>query len=171
MYTIEQLQEMLKIDKNDLDEEIVRQPEIYYQVAQQCSEKQSQRDYAYDDIKRAYAEISLEVREDFEREGRKSTEALVEATVRADPGYIKAQEQHAKLRLEADKYAALQEAFSQRAYMLRELVKLYVSGYFMDSSVNAGKFDHDEHKAGDIRKRAAEQRKGQDRNRRKLEDV
>lgn len=129
------LKSHLKIDKNNLDEAIQRQPLLYYEVAQKHALAVSQRDEKYDAVKVTDALLSLEIRERFNEEGVKATEALVTAKVLEHTEHSKVVTDHMRAKYIADELLALKESFSQRSYMLRELVELYVSGYYTSDSV------------------------------------
>jgi len=132
---IDELRKHLKIDKNNLDEVIQLQPELYYIVAQKHVLAVSERDLAYDEIKIVDAKLQKEVREQAEAEGRKMTEKAVEIEVLSNKLHTDAIDMHLRTKYTADELGALRESFQQKSYMLRELVELYVSGYFSDDSL------------------------------------
>lgn len=134
---IEELKGLLQIDKNNLDEAVQRQPVLYYMVAQKHALALSQRDEAYDRIKTVDAELSLDLREDFGEKGIKFTEGTIQAAILDHPDHKAAVKDHNHLKYVCDELLALKESYSQRSYMLRELVELYVSGYYGSDNVVA----------------------------------
>lgn len=159
------LRERLKIDKHALDEELVEQPQLFYHAAQQYVLASSRRDAAYDEIKLTEAALNEEVRRELLKLNDKVTEAMVNSSVISHPMRVKAIEDHLAAKKEADEWSALKEAFGQRAYMLRDLVQLFVANYFATSSVST-----DNPKRGEIVANAARARIDEVRKRKQKEE-
>lgn len=134
---LEKFKSSLLIDKLDLDNELITHASKLYEVANAHSLAVSRRDSAYDDIKVVSAELDGIIREEFETEGTKYTEAKVQSAILLRPEYQDALARHRKLKFQTDALQALRESFHQRGYMLRDLVQLHLSGYFAEQSVNA----------------------------------
>ena len=126
---------LLKIDKNDLDTEVERQATLYYSVGSEAARLRSVVDTAKDALDRVTASLDVEIREEALREGDKVTEGSIRSRVALDSTYQAATTKYLTAKGQLDQATALQEAFRQRTYMLRDLVELYVSGYFTDASV------------------------------------
>jgi len=126
---------LLKIDRNALDDALVRQPSLFLSVSQGYVEAVSERDEAKEDIAVTKAEVSLDVRTKLDAEGSKSTEAIVTAMVEIDKRYRTVMKIYLEAKKEADRLLAMKEAFQQRAYVLKDLATLYVAGYYGDSVV------------------------------------
>lgn len=131
-------EDRLKIDRNSLDDELIEQAAIFFEVAEAASYAASERDEAYSMIKEIEAELTQSERERLIQEENKVTEKMVESAVRNHDDYVKAVRYHLKMKKKADRLTALKESFHQRSYMLRDLVQLYISGYFMDESIKGG---------------------------------
>lgn len=136
---IEEYKSLLKIDKNALDDELLKQSERFYDVSNSLSLAVSLRDKAYEDLKLLEAELDIDVRRQFESEGRKSTEGLIRAEILSDTSRQSAVQHHLDTKTKVDQFTVLKESFQQRSYMLRELVQLYIAGYYMDNSVTGSK--------------------------------
>jgi len=127
----------LKIDKDSLDEALMRQPELLYEAGEASALAVSLRDQASDNVKRVDAEVALDIRDNAAKSGDKITEAAVAAEVLTTKEHKKAIEDLNAAKLSADKAGALREAFHARSQMLRSLVELYVAGYFSSRSVSS----------------------------------
>ena len=129
-------QERLKIDKHALDEELVAQPQLYFQIGERAAMAESRRDAAKDNLKRAEATLSLAIRKEIEdRTGKKPTEAQVEAAVISHEDYQAARDDYTAAAQAASVAQVLKESFGQRGYMLRDLCQLHIAGYFARTSV------------------------------------
>jgi len=155
----ELLREKLKIDKDNLDFEIIAQPELYYEAANACAMAGSVRDRAYENAKQVDAQLYLEVRSEIESAGKKATETMIENFVQNHIAHKEAKGVWAEAKAEADTLAALRDAFQQRGYMLRDLVQLIVTGYYAErpmsedsSHVRTYKQDSKEQRVRDSRR-------------------
>ena len=135
----------LKIDKNRLDAMVMEQPTLYYQASEEFSNLVSMRDWAKEKLSRVKAEVASKIRKG---EG-KTTENMVSEEILKNPDYQAACDYHLDLCTKTEKAQSLRDAFHQRAYVLRDLVQLYSTGYFM-SSAQSGRPAPTE---GEVRKR------------------
>ena len=155
----EQARNWLEIDKHALDEALEEQAQVYHRIAEACSYARSQRDEAYDNIKRAEADLNLRVREELENEGIKVTEKNVEARVQTHEERKAAVDKHLQLAHICDRLYALRDSFNMRAYMIRSLVELHVSGYFMENARGVAQHTEKQSRYDDKRARMAQARK------------
>jgi hypothetical protein len=125
----------LRIDKFNLDGELVSQAEIFYKVAEKYIDAVDQRDRLYQNLKNVESELSLEVRTGYELDCKKVTEKVIETSVSTHPRRLEAQEDYLKAKKTCDDLAVMKEALQQKSYMLKELVQLYVAGYYSIESV------------------------------------
>ena len=147
---------LLLIDNNRLDRHLMEQADLFNRVAQNYTLACSVRDKLYDDIKATHSRLSNECREEAEEESRKMTDKAVETYVLDHQDYRDAVQAHLKQKRVADEWGALKESYHQRSYMLRELVQLYVAGYYMDNAVHGNVDKAKEHRAA-MNKEAANQ--------------
>jgi len=129
------LEKHILIDKNDLDDELVHQPEIYFHACEGYALAVSERDAAKLDQEKMAAQVSVDCREKLEADGKRATEALVSSCVLLDDRMIAAKQAYLAAKLEADLWSAQKDAYSQRGYMLRDLCGLYVANYYSESAV------------------------------------
>ena len=129
---IEQLKKFLEIDKLSLDDEIIRQPSLFYQVSEAYVEAVGERDTLKEQLASTDAEIDGEIRSNAKT---RITDTAVKNLVQCDADHEKAFKAYITAKVKADQLGALKEAFQQRGYMLRDLASLYVANYFDHSSI------------------------------------
>jgi len=125
----------LWINTDNLDEELVRQPERFCDVAKRHVMAVSERDAAKEDVAVARAKAYFVVREELESQGTKTTESAIGIQIELNKKYRAAVDRHREIKLLADELGAGKEAWQQRAYMLKDLAALYIAGYYGESSV------------------------------------
>ena len=144
--TLEELKEQLAIDKSVLDDEVIRQPVLFYAVSELLTSALAERDGAKEHMNSVDAELSAKWRAQLTttNQGR-VTDTMVASQVQVDTKHKKAVEEYLDLKAYADQVEALKSAFQQRSYMLRDLVSLYTANYFEDSSVRLTKAQEASH--------------------------
>lgn len=130
---IAEFRKYLEIEKSTLDDEIVRQPSLFFEVSEAFALAAAERDVLKDSIATIDANLDAEVRASFG--DAKVTEAMVKSKVQANPEHEKAFTNWLTAKEQADLLGALKEAFQQRSYMLRDLVSLYTANYFEQSAI------------------------------------
>jgi len=138
MRDISELNKCLYIDEHNLDQELIKQPVIFNEISQAYAESASIRDQLKYEVEKAYADVSLAVRAEFLEEGRKVTEDLVVQTTLIDEAYVESQTAYLEAKRVCEEWSSLKEAFIQRSFMLRDLVSLYLGGYYSESSIKGG---------------------------------
>ncbi|MAF25767.1 hypothetical protein CL634_09375 [bacterium] len=160
MALLEELQKYLIIDKDELDIALTTQADIFYRISEEHSKVLSLRDEAYENVKMIDADLNMAIREDAVADGRKVTEGFVANAVQTSNGHREAMEEYLILKGKADEWSNLKDSFSQRAHALRELVQLYVAGYYATSSVSgastqATQHEHEQYLAARRKQRKA----------------
>ena len=122
--------QVLHIDKNNLDEELIGQSQTYYLAASDYAQAVSLRDATKEKLAQADADLDAAY-----RLGEKKTETQIKNLITLDPEHIRVFNEYNEAKLEAAKIQALMEALSQRNDALKELCKLYISGYWIKPSV------------------------------------
>jgi hypothetical protein len=129
---IEQLKKFLEIDKLSLDDEIIRQPSLFYSVSEAYVAAVGERDTLKEQLASTDAEIDGEIRSNAKT---RVTDTAVKNLVQCDKDHEKAFKAYIAAKVKADQLGALKEAFQQRGYLLRDLASLYVANYFDHSSI------------------------------------
>jgi len=132
---IKELQGYLEIDKLALDDEIVKQPSLFFKASEAYVEAVAERDACKEELSTIDAELDGEIRERLEKRGDKTTEAIVKNEIQTEKRHSAAFDTYILAKTRADRLLALKEAFQQRGYMLRDLASLYVANYYESSSV------------------------------------
>lgn len=135
MMEIDQLKALLAINKNALDEEISKQPMLFYDIAEACVDAMAERDTAKESLASVDAELDGLVRAALDKSKEKVTEAMVKNSIQMHKKHLDAFETYMAAKTAADRLLALKEAFGQRGYMIRDLCQLYVSGLYEQNSV------------------------------------
>lgn len=125
--TLERYKQYLAIDKDALDDCLIEQPEVFHHVAHALVLASSERDAAKLAFEELQAKLDQELRAKAVRTGEKTTESAIQNQLRTLPAVQEAQRFYLDSRQAADEWLALKEAFSQRSFMLRELVALYIA--------------------------------------------
>lgn len=132
------MKEALIIDKDNLDVELVGQPQLL-QSAGECSAKAtSLKDGAKLTLDTTMAEADTRVREKMEFEDERITEPKVEKAVLIDDKVQAARKAYIKAKQWEAELSSLKDAFTSRGFVLRDLVQLWTASFYSDSSVNAG---------------------------------
>jgi len=125
----------LEIDKFSLDDEVVRQPSLFFKVSEAFVEAASERDACKEELATVDAGLDGKIRKDLDVAGDRITEAAVKNEIQAHPKHSAAFDTYILAKTRADKLQALKESFQQRGYMLRDLVSLYETSYYERSSI------------------------------------
>lgn len=134
MPSLSELRAELAIDKTVLDDEVIRQPVLFYAISEAMTEAIAVRDAAKEELATIDAELDHTVRAKF-ASLEKYTEAMVKNGIQTSVKHQKAFTAYLDAKVAADKLEALKDAFKQRSYMLRDLVSLYSANYFEQSSL------------------------------------
>lgn len=136
--TIGELEEGLRIDKDDLDKEVEQHPTLLYNVGLELEMAISQRDAAKQNIKEVESRVYLSLRKwEEDSEGKKVSEAQMSHLVTSHKDVLAANEDYEELAAKVGKLRALKEAYQARSAAMRDLVQLYLANYYSDVS-NAG---------------------------------
>lgn len=131
----------LQINKHTLDEEIVQQAMIFYKISSAYVDAVASRDSLKEQFALADAKLDGEVRERAEKDDEKITEAMVKNRIQTNKKHETAFASYMLAKTQADKLQALKEAMASRAYMIRDLVQIHLTGYFETSSVKDQRAD------------------------------
>jgi hypothetical protein len=129
------LQSSLAIDKGVLDDEVIRQPVLFYAISEQLTDASAERDAAKEELNSVDADVADEGRRQLSKSGARPTDKAVQNYVQLSAKHEAAFNTYLAAKLRADKLLALKDAFQQRSYMLRDLVSLYSANYYEASSI------------------------------------
>ena len=129
------LKAKLAINKAALDDEVSRQPILFFEIAEEYTQAAAERDACKEELTTVDAKLDGQVRTDLARGDNKVTEAMVRNSVQMHKEHQEAFDTYMAAKTNADVLGSLKEAFIQRSYMLRDLASLYVNSYYEQSSV------------------------------------
>lgn len=118
-------------DKDALDEEWVRQPELYHSYATQLADARMKLEMRKNKLEVVKAELDKEIREDPSEYGIvKVTEGAIAAIIVVNPRYVKALEKVNDGRHAVDILTAAVNALDHKKKALENLVYLHGQNYF-----------------------------------------
>lgn len=126
----------LIIDKHNLDEAIIKQPQLYFEVSSMLASLIDARDASKENLSRVDANIATELRVYYEKEGTKFTQSSIAEEVLQDQKHFASFNEFNICRRNVNSWSSLKEAYEQRARMLSHITKLWVSQYFSESVVS-----------------------------------
>lgn len=131
------LEGWLSIDRSRLEQACVAQPDYLHQVADELALHRSRRDAKKKEIEEEESRLYLDIRHRASVSEERITEAEIKARITLDRGHRDLSRELAEANELLARWEALKEAFSQRSYMLKELVSLYLARYYGDPARNA----------------------------------
>jgi hypothetical protein len=137
MLNIAEFRKYLKIDKNQLDDELMNQPQLFEKVGDAWVDAIAKRDAMKESLANIDAALDSAVRQQFDDDGEKYTEAMVKNAVQLDIKHKTAAIAFLKMKSDADALWILKESFQQRMTVLEYMCRLYLGSYFQQDSVRA----------------------------------
>ena len=132
---LEQMEGALQISEHDLDEALLQQPQLYFQVSRQLALTTSLRDAAKQNLAIVEARTDLNIRRAAREKKLDQTEKEVKSQVIMHLDMEKANKALLALELEHDEWQAMEKAFDQRMKALSKLVDLYLKNYWAESGL------------------------------------
>lgn len=124
----------LKLDKHDLDNCALSQPELYAEWALKWADAVDRRDRAKDNLNLVKSDCDVDIRENPKKFGwaadKAPTEAFIGTAIFSHPDYMAANEDYMQAVHEVNVLSIAKESFEQRRKMIEVLVQLYLSGYY-----------------------------------------
>jgi hypothetical protein len=128
--TYDELEAALKIDEFDLDNCIIKQPELFRMVSEKYKLEVSKRDAAKQALNEALAEADAEIREAAADSKERVMESDIKSQVQLHRSVRAAKDDLHTLAMSTGQWEALEKAFEQRMKALDLLVRLHGSQYF-----------------------------------------
>lgn len=132
---LDQYSQFVEIDKHNLDSCCVDQTRVYRDVGLEFASATSFRDLAKFELDKVKAECDKFIRQDAAINNERITEAQVAAKILEELEYQKANDEFLEWKMVTEKWTALKDSFTQRAYMLRELCQLWMAHYWEDKVI------------------------------------
>jgi len=149
---IDRLKVRLRIDKYDLDNELVEQPVLIHKVAEGHALAMSDRDAQKEYLKHIEGRINIRVRSEMIEAGtEKPTKEQIVSAVNVDPEWQRERQKFLDLSTLVDRWFALLDAYRARGYALHNLNASIVS----QRKAEAGQFEYDDEPRHKDRRREA----------------
>lgn len=133
---VAEYEQALRIDKNNLDDALVEQPEIFFRVSEKLAFAISRRDAAKNELELVEAEVDSVIRLKMRDDRIKTTEKEIEAEKLQHRDVRGAQDNLIHLTHQAARWQALQHAMQQRSYVLKDLVALHLKSYYAEEATS-----------------------------------
>lgn len=147
----------LKIDKHDLDEETIRQPELVWHAGEELASANEELAQAERQKANLAAELAESIRSDMNAAGEKITIDAVEKKIRNMPQMRELNDELISLKHQAELWLAMTHALRARGDGLKLLTQQHAANYFVRESL--GKHHRDEMQENADRVREARGRK------------
>ena len=129
------LKAKLRINMNQLDQELIELAPDTQSVAEYCAEAIQLRDAAKGDVDNAKAHAANVLRNGADK---KPTEAQIATDVLLQDSVIEAQTSFDTLKYDAALWQALVGSFGEKGSALRRICEMIMAGYITATSVNEG---------------------------------
>lgn len=132
--------EDIKIDKDRLEHELMRQASLYLQYSEDHAHKIRFRDKCKNHLKVVWAELNLQIHKNWRKEfDAKPNAQAVEAWIVSHKKHKKATMELIKAEEQVNLSDAIKWAFAQRKSALEGLVTLIVTGYYSEPNPKGNK--------------------------------
>jgi len=128
------LERQLVIDKDQLDEELVKHSQHFYHVTEGCAYANAVRDKRQMDLDVVQGQIDGDIRDNAEVEDVRLSEAQIKAMIHTDTRYRVARLEYIESKHFAARWDALKQSYRKRAEQLRDLVDLARMNYYGEIS-------------------------------------
>lgn len=132
------LEQSMRIDKTDLDTMLIEQPQLYYDVAYDLAWHISFRDGMKQELDELEAKLDAKFRHDAAVAEERITETEIKRNIATDSDVQEMRRKLWKQNQVVGRWDALKQAYTQRSYVLKDLVALYIAQYYGDSASGAG---------------------------------
>lgn len=122
----------LQIDKYSLDDEWAKQANNFHKWSVQLAEAEMERDRSKENIDLIRAELDMAIRSDPESFGiPKVTEAAINSAIITNKKYKETVDEYLKLKYNHKIIQSALESLNHKKYALDNLVRLYLSEYYL----------------------------------------
>jgi len=132
--TLAEAEEALQIDKNDLDEENIQQPALFFTISQQEASAQAVLAQLERDKANLNAELDAEIRQAYANKNEKITETALPLRIREKPEMQKINDEIIMAQRDVNIWAAMVESMRQRSKHILEEGALWRGNYYQTES-------------------------------------
>jgi len=128
--TIEELEAALRIDRNNLDDAIAHQHELYYEVCKQVALRMAEVDSAKAGLKEIEAEVDAAIRGEAANNDERITETMIASMKLRDRDVKRQKQTILDLELKYARLQALEKSYHQRNAALERLLTWHMRQYY-----------------------------------------
>ena len=135
---MDDIKEILKVDRHNLHEEWERHPQIYMEWAEKWAKALFRRDKLKEKMELIKAKLDGQIRENPEMFGftKKPTEAAISAAITKSDEYRKALNAFFKATEEVNLMASIKTSLEHRKKALEALTQLFIAGYYAEPTLS-----------------------------------
>lgn len=130
MPNLRELAEGLSIDQHALDEALIKNGQLFHEIADACALALSRRDAAKDELKVTEAEVDQSIRVGMSKDGTKLTADNIMRMIIVHKDVVAATARLRNRDEDLARLTALKESYTQRSYAIKDLVSLHLAAYF-----------------------------------------
>ncbi len=127
----------LPIDKNRLDEEFVRFPQMLGDVGEIVAQQNAEKEWLKLQMDRQRSRAYNSIKRDFDMDKEKYTEKSLEHEVAMDADYTTAVESYMEQKALAERWERALSALTVKGQLLKQLARLYETNYYASNSAQA----------------------------------
>jgi hypothetical protein len=142
----DELRRRRRIDRNALDDELEQQAELYGEAAEAAAVAKSIVEGLEEEIKNHESETDKYIREQAAANDERITENEIKALVAGDEDRQKLVKRLLTAKDAQRRLEALSSSLKQRSYLLRDMVDLYLNGYFNEASAKGSEHARKDYK-------------------------
>lgn len=132
----------VKINREDLEQSLEEQPELFAQVSEYAIKWSAIRDLRKNAVDKIRVTLDRQIREQASESGTRITEAAIANQIGEDEDYREANLRYLEAKYYADLWLSLVNSYTQRSYALKDLVTIVVKQLSMDNDVISTEADH-----------------------------
>lgn len=132
----------VKINREDLEQSLEEQPELFAQVSEYAIKWGAIRDLRKNAVDKIRVTLDRQIREQASESGARITEAAIANQIGEDEDYREANLRYLEAKYYADLWLSLVNSYTQRSYALKDLVTIVVKQLSMDNDVISTEADH-----------------------------
>ena len=127
----------VRINKNQLEMDWLRQPSLYQKYSEVEAEAMLNRDLAKEDLDKTRADLESKIRKDPKNyDIERSTDSVIQSVITKQEEYQKMAEAYIRAKYELSVVTAMVRAIEHKKDALQNLVKLWCAGYYATPKVS-----------------------------------
>lgn len=156
---LKEAEDALEIDKHDLDNENVRQPQLMFDVSREWARAKSTLERLKRDKTNLNSQLDHKIREEAKRKDEKLTEAMIPHKIRMTKEMTDLNQEILEAEESVDIWAGMIESVKQRSQKLHDLCSLYQANYYQTEVGGRESRESAERVARKVRESAGRQRR------------